>query len=239
MLPASQQDSWNAWDLMTNYCHHEACSARQLRASKLLRDELVRYGRECQCTQRLERFRHELHTRLSRVLVYDVRFGWNGVGNSLKRWQALLRLGLAAGRASFLWMMDPQSGPPRFDLGFYFTALGADYRWSAHSQLAVRAAMAARNVTTPTIVQYSCAGRHTWACLRPRLQVVGSRRPQAVVEVPIEMEQAGALLAWLAARPEPWIVLKVKLKEVATQDIMIQDICIRLYSIKWLTLCLQ
>ena len=74
---------------MTNYCHHEACSARQLRASKLLRDELVRYGRECQCTQRLERFRHELHTRLSRVLVYDVRFGWNGVGNSLKRWQAV------------------------------------------------------------------------------------------------------------------------------------------------------
>ena len=195
---------------MTNYCHHEACSARQLRASKLLRDELVRYGRECQCTQRLERFRHELHTRLSRVLVYDVRFGWNGVGNSLKRWQALLRLGLAAGRASFLWMMDPQSGPPRFDLGFYFTALGADYRWSAHSQLAVRAAMAARNVTTPTIVQYSCAGRHTWACLRPRLQVVGSSRPQDVVEVTIEMEQAGALLAWLAARPEPWIVLKVK-----------------------------
>jgi hypothetical protein len=45
------------------------------------------------------------------VLVIDARFPWNGVGNSLVRWLTLLRVGLASGRATFLWLSDfPESG---------------------------------------------------------------------------------------------------------------------------------
>ena len=59
----------------------------------------------------MEARRAELHTRLDRVLVIDARFPWNGVGNSLVRWLTLLRVGLASGRATFLWLSDfPESG---------------------------------------------------------------------------------------------------------------------------------
>ena len=59
----------------------------------------------------MEARREELHTRLDRVLVIDARFPWNGVGNSLVRWLTLLRVGLASGRATFLWLSDfPESG---------------------------------------------------------------------------------------------------------------------------------
>ena len=65
--------------------------------------------------------------------MIDARFPWNGVGNSLVRWLTLLRVGLASGRATFLWLSDfPESGlEQRFDLGAYFVAVGADWRWSA------------------------------------------------------------------------------------------------------------
>ena len=43
--------------------------------------------------------------------MIDARFPWNGVGNSLVRWLTLLRVGLASGRATFLWLSDfPESG---------------------------------------------------------------------------------------------------------------------------------
>ena len=59
----------------------------------------------------MEARRAELHARLDRVLVIDARFPWNGVGNSLVRWLTLLRVGLASGRATFLWLSDfPESG---------------------------------------------------------------------------------------------------------------------------------
>ena len=59
----------------------------------------------------MEARRAELHARLDRVLVVDARFPWNGVGNSLVRWLTLLRVGLASGRATFLWLSDfPESG---------------------------------------------------------------------------------------------------------------------------------
>ena len=61
--------------------------------------------------------------------MIDARFHWNGVGNSLVRWLTLLRVGLASGRATFLWLSDfPGTGKTRFDLGAYFVAVGADWQ---------------------------------------------------------------------------------------------------------------
>lgn len=193
--------------------------------------------------------RAELHASLDRVLVIDMRFFWNGVGNSLPRWLASLRVGLAAGRATFLWMSDrgfsdtsaatgrrlateraiiwkrPAARPERpervaralrrgearaglvaaptgfnrserrsrpapwrrdpsrtptapysppksngFDLGEFFLAAGADWRWDRHSYARVRAALATRNQSqVPYLARYYCR-RHTWACNQPRFE---------------------------------------------------------------------
>ena len=47
----------------------------------------------CACVRRIEAGRAELHASLDRVLVVDMRMFWNGIGNSLTRWLAVLRLG--------------------------------------------------------------------------------------------------------------------------------------------------
>ena len=87
------------------------------------------WQRDCGCSQRVEARRQRLHASLERVLVIDARFHWNGVGNSLVRWLTLLRVGLASGRATFLWLSDfPGTGKTRFDLGAYFVAVGADWQ---------------------------------------------------------------------------------------------------------------
>ena len=192
----------------------------------------------------MEARRAELHARLDRVLVIDARFPWNGVGNSLVRWLTLLRVGLASGRATFLWLSDfPESGleqvyaclrirgarvgiygvgvtlltpstlslsphapPPeqRFDLGAYFVSVGADWRWSAANERRVRDAMARHSAgqaaASPALVRYRCL-RHTWACMRPSFEVGGQGRGQGFT-VEHEEEKDGALVAWLAARPE-------------------------------------
>ena len=57
-----------------------------------------------------------------------------------------------------------------FDLGDYFVAVGADYRWSRAAYRRVAAAMAARNVSAPTLINYRCV-RHTWACMQPMFEV--------------------------------------------------------------------
>ena len=52
--------------------------------------ELAAYA-HCGCTHALERRRSALHDALERVVIFDIRFDWNGIGNSLPRWLALLR----------------------------------------------------------------------------------------------------------------------------------------------------
>ena len=169
-------------------------------------EDLFRSG--CACTQRLEARREELHTSLDRVLVIDARFPWNGVGNSLVRWLTLLRVGLASGRATFLWLSDfAESGlQQRFDLGAYFVSVGADWQWTAANERRVREAIArGRDPTSanPTLVRYRCL-RHTWACMQPSFEVGGQGRGEGF-SVEHEEEKDGALVAWLAARPEPWL----------------------------------
>ena len=78
-------------------------------ASPIVQRELKRFHERCPCTERIEAARKQMHQSLDKVLVIDMRFGWNGVGNSMVRWLALLRFGTAAGRATFLWMSDRDS----------------------------------------------------------------------------------------------------------------------------------
>ena len=75
----------------------------ELQGSPLLQRELALYRQHCACTQRVQQRARLLHERLDRVIVFDLRFRWWGLGNNLVRWLTLLRLGLATGRATFLW----------------------------------------------------------------------------------------------------------------------------------------
>lgn len=247
----------------------------QFAAHPLVARELSAFQRGCACTQRIEAGRAQLHASLERVLVIDMRFVWNGIGNSLVRWLAVLRMGTAAGFATFLWFSDrdpPSEDPPGrrlgfgrgvrrrgrrqggpsdawsrphgvrrhtgFDLGDYFVAVGADYRWSRAAHRRVAAAMARRNVSNPMLVQYSCL-KHTWACMRPQLEwgplapvpldaadaagaagaaggvapldqlSGGFAQPPASANCTHENERDGWMVAWFAQRKEPWLLLRL------------------------------
>lgn len=225
----------------------------------LVARETASYDAKCLCTQRIEAGREVLHRSLERVLIVDMRFTWNGIGNSLTRWLAVLRFGTAAGYATFLWMSDrdhvrPPSArdggkraggrrlsaalpraskkwrrahlatrPSGFDLGDYFVAVGADWRWSHAAHRRVSAAMRARNVSSPTLVRYSC-GRHTWGCMRPELEwgplgephpgygplSGGFAREPSRMSAAHESERDGALLSWFASSSEPWLLLRLR-----------------------------
>lgn len=230
-------------------------------SSPLIQREARAYESGCKCSQRIEAGRAELHRTLDSVLIIDLRMNWNGIGNSLTRWLAVLRLGTAAGRATFLWFSDrplaayegrtrqqKQEQPGRrlsmnsteqpgrrlggpfrlndwrrphtvnrasgFDLGDYFTAVDADYRWSRAQYHRVAAAMAARNVSAPLLVNYRCV-KHTWACMQPMLEYGplgpsargnpaaldgGFAEPPQRVSCTHENEKDGYWVSWLASR---------------------------------------
>ncbi|KAL1526636.1 hypothetical protein AB1Y20_015340 [Prymnesium parvum] len=242
-----------------------------------------RYEARCACTRRVEAARARLHASLSKVLLIDARMSWNGVGNSLVRWLALLRFGTAAGRATFLWMSDrdsptallrppnasagrrlaaarvprdesaPVSAYPRssgaparaharhvpqrpngFDLGDYFVAEGGDFRWSRGARRRVAKSLAARglNLSSALLVTYFCR-HHTWACMQPSLEWGAMDAAMAEggagldagyasaarrrIDVNHDREHDGALLAWMAAREEPWIVLRMRHEQTGLQ----------------------
>ena len=140
--------------------------------------------------------------------------------NSLIRWLGLLRSGLASGRATFLWMEGPLPAPARrgkvadasrhqnFDLGEYFEALGADWRWTAQREATVRAVLGAS--AQPARLQYKgFPGRDdrfslSWADAhgRTRAPLHGNRTD----------EHAGALIAFLTGLAEPWVVVDLRPK---------------------------
>ena len=68
--------------------------------SPLLQREIDLYRKGCACTMRVHQRAALLHEQLDRVIVFDLRFRWWGLGNNLVRWLGLLRLGLATGRAT-------------------------------------------------------------------------------------------------------------------------------------------
>ena len=226
----------------------------------LIQREAAAYTKLCPCQQRIEAGRAELHRTLESVLVIDMRMNWNGIGNSLTRWLAVLRLGTATGRATFLWLSDrplqagakpggkplnriPVPGrrlkqfrldpwkrphsvqrPQGFDLGDYFVAVDADYRWSRAQYRRVAASMASRNVSSPLLVNYRCV-KHTWACMQPMLEYGplgdpvwqndpgaldgGFGQPPNRVNCTHEQEKDGFLVSWLSSRTEPWLLLRL------------------------------
>ena len=189
----------------------------------LLERELDLYETGCACTQRVETHRAELHRALRRVLVIDLRFGWNGLGDSLDRWLNLLRLGAAAGRATYLWMSDralqSQSNRNGFDLGKYFiSSNGVDWRWSDSQRQRVLQSMADIRVHRPLLATYRCVRRRALMCDQARLQwapagatwesSAANETGSTGVGVSLEQEQQGYFVKWLAQRSEPWIVLR-------------------------------
>jgi hypothetical protein len=222
--------------------------------SSHVRRELHAYQTGCACTQLIEAQRIKLHATLERVVVFDVRFGWNGLGDSLDRWINLLRLGAVAGRAAFLWMSDrvegrynqhhrhaaerDAAGYEGFDLGEYFVSIdGADWQWSSKTAGLVAQAMARRGVTAPLLVDYRCDQPRSFFCAHARLRWTsgasswanrsigsgkiggiggssggvghGSSALEGSLQIPTaEAESAGVLVEWIAARREPWLLVR-------------------------------
>lgn len=193
-------------------------------SSRLVTRELSTFARHCNCTRRIEERRAELHANLTRILVFDVRFLWWGIGNSLVRWLNLLRVGLASGRATFLWMEGrlPARGgkaPPRdnFDLGSYFQSLGADWRWNAKAEARVRAVHGPTAI--PARLQYRALfGRDD----RFIISAVGDSSKlgdggsgfvgSTSLHGTRAAEHGGILLEYLSKRTEPWLVVDLRPK---------------------------
>ena len=213
--------------------HNRDVNAPQFASSPLIQRELSIFNQRCHCTSRIEQRRAALHASLARVLIFDIRFLWWGLGKSLGRWLNLLRIGLATGRATFLLMdADPvatshnsrrgkqrtKSRPrqaPLLDLGKYYRAVGAEWRWDARAEARVRAAQgfnarAARvqykgssgpsgSFTVHNVSSDSSIADGSWSN-PPAALLVGTRT----------QEKDGLLLSWLSARSEPWLVVDLR-----------------------------
>ena len=202
--------------------------------------DLDLYAQQCRCAARVDAQRAALHTALARVVVFDCRLSWNGLGNSMSRWLNLLRVGLASRRAVFLWLAD--SDPPHdawgetmrgrgfsetADLGeFFLSAAGVDWRWSRRTARRVAKVMRARGVQAPRFVHYFCR-LHTHACEEPglvwggavqRFNMASSRRAELhgataadeALFVTHAQEQAGALVSWLRDSTAPWLIVRLQ-----------------------------
>ena len=146
----------------------------------------------------------------------DCRFGWWGLGNNLRRWLSLLRVGLASGRATFLWMSERATSDDGrdsehtrkehgifFDLGEYFVGVGGvDWRWSRATERQVRQRMARLNVSGPINAQLGCSVDGVLGCQRHWLSWDG-----ATLTGDESDEYGGSLVRWMGRRAEPWLLL--------------------------------
>lgn len=187
-------------------------------ASPLVQRELAIFRSSCECTRRIEHRRASLHKSLRRVIVFDLRFGWWGIGNSLIRWLNLLQCGLALNRASFLWMRDEQAPAhgngssikqtrQLFDMGQYYSSVsGVSWQWSTRAEARVRAAHGPG--AHPVMFKYHLSPDESFWLHRENASdhhahhdgIHGTRRE----------EKDGKLLAWLAMRREPWILVDLR-----------------------------
>ncbi len=130
---------WAAW----------RADERLASAYRRTRLELEAFSRECAPLAGYWSDVVDLHESRRRVVVFDVRHNWNGLGDSHERLNFVLRVGRGLGRAAYLWcdvMADP-AGPPRhpgvqpervvrnhsegmFDPGAFVTGFGGvSWRW--------------------------------------------------------------------------------------------------------------
>jgi hypothetical protein len=184
---------------------HELIPA--LATSQLMRRELKLYRESCLCTQRVYQRATSLYRQLDRVLVFDLRFRWWGLGNNLGRWLTLLRVGLASGRATYLWMSDDNdSAKPLFDLGRYFVSeASGSWRWTPATAERVRQRMASHkiNASEPLTIAHHCL-RVRQACEEHELRWAGG----GVHRGDETSERDGSLLKFLTQRRERWLVIK-------------------------------
>ena len=117
---------------------------------------------------------HVAHAEMLRVLVWDVRHNFNGLGDAYEPLMLLLRIGRALGRATFMHFdgcnADPDAppayGPSRrrergrgfncsFDPPAFVSGFGGlNWRWDATQRR--RLAKAHSEVVTPLLLQYTC-----------------------------------------------------------------------------------
>jgi hypothetical protein len=188
-------------------------------ASPLVQRELAIFRSSCECTRRIEQQRASLHKSLRRVVVFDLRFGWWGIGNSLIRWLNLLQCGLALNRASFLWMHDEQAPAPGnsssvkrttrrfFDMGqYYSTVSGVSWQWTTREEARVRAAQGP-GAHPVTFKYHASSGESFWL---HRENASHQHAYRDGVHGTRDEEKDGKLLGWLALRREPWILVDLK-----------------------------
>jgi len=129
-------------------------------AYKRTREELFSFAEKCREVEPWWSQVHKAHEERRRVVVFDVRHNWNGLGDTHERLNFVLRVGRALQRATYLWLdsvADP-TGPTRshhvaneravrnhalqaFDPGMYVQGLGnLHWRWTAAERMALEAA---------------------------------------------------------------------------------------------------
>lgn len=199
--------------------HHSLHSS--VSSSSLLQRERQLYRELCTCTARVQDRAHTLFSKLDRVLVFDLRFRWWGLGNNLIRWLGLIRIGLATGRATFLWFEGGQKGSERFfDLGEYFVAQGFDWSWTPSVEQRVRERMSSFNESSPTYLYHRCL-KSGLICERHELswQALHAPKPTArrhtAASTPIERvegteadERNGSVLRLLTTHAARWLVVR-------------------------------
>ena len=211
----------------------------QFRSSTLIALEDKLFAEKCPCSRQVEEYRAELHHRNDKVLVVDQRFFYNGVGNSLVRWIAWLRYGIAAGRATYIWRSDDFRavndrivpidlqipGHTRgIDLGYYFRTVGANFRWYWKTRQDVVRKMRSLGAE-PYLAEYRCL-RMSWACMQVQIKFGKLGRdglhdrkfPIKRIFATYEDEKNGLLINWLASRPEPWIIMRLNNDQTAIEQ---------------------
>jgi len=190
-----------------------------------LQQERNVYQERCACTQRVMSRARLLHERLDRVIVFDIRFRWWGLGNNLSRWLALLRFGLASGRATYLWMSDQawstqskvdvanassrrrrqkvEQPAPYFDMGAFFESEACEWDWSPAAESKVRARMASFNVSSPVTITHRCL-KHGINCVRHELRW----SPEGHLIGTEEEERNGSLLKLITQQDAPWLLVR-------------------------------
>lgn len=184
-----------------------------LAASLLMRREQRLYRASCPCTRRVHQRARLLQHQLNSVIVFDIRFHWWGLGNNLNRWLTLLRIGLASGRATFLWMSSETGATPRalnagvhFDLGSYFMGDGWSWRWTEAVRQRVRERMSVHNISEPTVIYHVCK-RHGLECEEHELQWQGTLSSRSIPGT-LADERNGGLVRLLTSAAERWLLIR-------------------------------
>jgi hypothetical protein len=228
--PAPDEDvnaRWSAW-LGDEQVAHKY---------KRTRAELQRFGEQCKFMAPSWARLSDAHASLQRVIVVDVRHNWNGLGDSHERWNFLLRVARATGRAAFLWADDcaDADGPVRFkapnlpgpvrppgcqfDPGAYVSGFGGvDWRWNAAMRRRVQLAQGthAREVA----IQYQCLQEVSRGCGTAVLRWAVNGSEALRVEGAEAEATAGPVQAFLmdTLAHHPWLRLETSVQGDLTRE---------------------